>query len=59
MSDSIGKDLNEVNLYNIQELFKINEYLLECIFLIIKIKGLKKIIYDRIYFFFFLNKVIL
>lgn len=57
-SDSTGKDLNEVNLHNTQEPSKINEHLLECISLTIKTKGLKKIIYDRIYSLFFLNKVI-
>lgn len=58
-SDSTGKDLNEVNLHNTQEPSKINEHLLECISLTIKTKGLKKkIIYDRIYSIFFLNKVI-
>lgn len=57
-SDSTGKDLNEVNLHNTQEPSKINEHVLECISLTIKTKGLKKIIYDRIYSLFFLNKVI-
>lgn len=57
-SDSTGKDLNEVNLHNTQEPSKINEHLLECISLTIKTKWLKKIIYDRIYSLFFLNKVI-
>lgn len=52
-SDSTGKDLNEVNLHNTQEPSKINEHLLECISLTIKTKGLKKIIYDRIYSLFF------
>lgn len=56
-SDSTGKDLNEVNLHNTQEPSKINEHLLECISLTIKTKGLKKIIYDRIYSLFFLTRL--
>lgn len=55
-SDSTGKDLNEVNLHNTQEPSKINEHLLECISLTIKTKGLKKIIYDRIYSLFFFKQ---